>query len=73
MTRPCIAILDDDAALGKFIAAVACKAGYRAFTGSDGSALPRLLAEKPEILVLDLEMADHDIQRAFRFLRFSRS
>lgn len=72
MTRPCIAILDDDAALGKFIAAVADKAGYRAFTGSDGSALPRLLAEKPEILVLDLEMADVDGIEVIRQLAKAR-
>lgn len=72
MTRPCIAILDDDAALGNFIAAVAGKAGYRAFTGHDGSALAGLLAEKPEILVLDLEMADVDGIEVIRQLAEAR-
>jgi EAL domain-containing protein (putative c-di-GMP-specific phosphodiesterase class I)/CheY-like chemotaxis protein len=72
MTRPCIAILDDDAALGNFIAAVAGKAGYRAFTGHDGSALAGLLAEKPEIMVLDLEMADVDGIEVIRQLAESR-
>lgn len=60
MTRPCVAILDDDAAMSSFIAAVAEGAGYRSAVGGDGSALSRLLAERPEILVLDLEMADVD-------------
>lgn len=60
MTRPCVAILDDDLAMSSFIATVASGAGYRAVVGNDGSALSRLLAERPEMLVLDLEMADVD-------------
>jgi len=72
VTRPCVAILDDDAAMSSFIATVAESAGYRAFIGNDGSALPTLLGEEPEILVLDLEMADVDGIEVIRQLAEAR-
>ncbi len=57
---PCVAILDDDVALCAFMGDVAQMAGYRVVTANEGYALPTLLAQQPELLLLDLGMADMD-------------
>jgi EAL domain-containing protein (putative c-di-GMP-specific phosphodiesterase class I)/CheY-like chemotaxis protein len=57
---PCVAILDDDVALCSFMGDVAQMAGYRVVTANDGHALPTLLAQQPELLLLDLGMANMD-------------
>ena len=57
---PCVAILDDDVALCAFMGEVAQRAGYRVVTANEGRALPALLAQQPELLLLDLGMADMD-------------
>ena len=60
MNRPCLAILDDDDALCAFMADVAAGAGFRSVRASDGRDLPRLLLQRPELLILDLAMANVD-------------
>jgi EAL domain-containing protein (putative c-di-GMP-specific phosphodiesterase class I)/CheY-like chemotaxis protein len=57
---PCVAVLDDDVALCSFMAEVAQMAGYRVVSANDGHALPTLLAQQPELLLLDLGMASMD-------------
>ena len=58
--QTCVAILDDDVALCAFMGEVAQIAGYRVVTASEGRALPELLAQQPELLLLDLSMANMD-------------
>ena len=58
--RRCVAILDDDVALCAFMGEVAQMAGYRVVTANDGRALPTLLVQQPELLLLDLGMANMD-------------
>ena len=58
--RPCVAILDDDVALCAFMGDVAQLAGYRVVSANDGHALSTLLAQQPELLLLDLGMASMD-------------
>jgi EAL domain-containing protein (putative c-di-GMP-specific phosphodiesterase class I)/ActR/RegA family two-component response regulator len=57
---PCVAILDDDVALCAFMGDVAQLAGYRVVSANEGQALPALLAQQPELLLLDLGMANMD-------------
>jgi CheY-like chemotaxis protein len=52
-----VVVADDDAVTAKLIEKQLGKAGYRVFTASNGQAAVRaVLAEKPDLLLLDLSM-----------------
>ncbi len=72
MKLPCLAILDDDLALCRFMADAAAAAGFRTVMATDGSELHLLLAEAPEILILDLAMATVDGIEVIRQLAAAR-
>jgi EAL domain-containing protein (putative c-di-GMP-specific phosphodiesterase class I) len=69
---PCVAILDDDIALCRFMEEVAQMAGFGTITAHDGGELPQLLAVQPAWLVLDLAMANVDGIEVIRALAASQ-
>jgi CheY-like chemotaxis protein len=58
--RPCVGIIDDDIALCSFMQEVAQQNGYRSVTVHDGQHLDRVLAQGPQVIVLDLSMRNVD-------------
>ena len=57
LTPPLVLIVDDEAVLLSCLELVLLDAGYRVLTAQDGAAALRVLAhERPDVIVLDLQM-----------------
>ncbi|MDD2882782.1 MAG: EAL domain-containing response regulator [Rhodoferax sp.] len=72
ITRPYVALLDDDVALCVFMSEVAQAAGYHTLMAHDGRELATLLAAQPVLLVLDIAMAHMDGIEVIRQLAAAR-
>ena len=61
MTRPVILVVDDEAAMRKYVAANLKARGYEVLTAADGSEGLKLIAERPfDLLILDIMMPGPD-------------
>lgn len=69
MKQPRLLVIDDEPALGEFIAAAANECGYDAVqTSDDRQFRDAFLAERPDVVALDLGMPGMDGVELLRFL-----
>jgi DNA-binding response OmpR family regulator len=69
MTQPQLLLIDDEPALAEFIAAAATECGYEpTLTSEDGQFRKEFLANRPDMVALDLGMPGMDGVELLRFL-----
>jgi DNA-binding response OmpR family regulator len=69
MKRPRLLVIDDEPALAEFVAQVASDCGFRpVLTADDRGFRKAFVAERPDIVVLDLGMPGMDGVELLRFL-----
>lgn len=70
MTEPCILLVDDEAAIRKFLRVALSAQGYRLYeAGCAQQALQQAALQQPDLMVLDLGLPDLDGQQLLQQLR----
>lgn len=69
MRKPRLLVIDDEPALGEFVAHVAAECGFLPIQASDDSAFrDAVVTERPDVVALDLGMPGMDGVELLRFL-----